>query len=172
MINIGLIGLGNVGQGVVQIIEQNKAIIEERISNKLNIKSIAVRNLDKYKHLQLKDVRLTSNIDDLLNDPEIDIIVELIGGENPAYDYICSALKNSGITDILKTINKFNNQMEKSGWKTLNRKNQILYWLHIKIKDELGRKKYNTLLKKGKFNEFEREVLEGKTIYKILDEIE
>lgn len=85
---------------------------------------------------------------------------------------ICSALKNSGITDILKTINKFNNQMEKSGWKTLNRKNQILYWLHIKIKDELGRKKYNTLLKKGKFNEFEREVLEGKTIYKILDEIE
>lgn len=85
---------------------------------------------------------------------------------------ICSALNNLGITDILKTINKFNDQMEKSGWKTLNRKNQIHYWLHNKIKDELGRKKYNTLLKKGKFKEFEREVLEGKTIYKILDEIE
>lgn len=93
MIKLGLLGLGNVGQGVVDILSENDAHIETRINDKIQIKSIAVRNPDKYKDISIGDATLTTDVDSILNDPEIAIVVELMGGEFPAYDYICKALK-------------------------------------------------------------------------------
>lgn len=84
----------------------------------------------------------------------------------------CSALNNQGITEILKTINKFNDKMDNSGWKTKNRNNQKNHWLHIKVKEELGRKRYNTLLKAGKFKCLEKELKKGKTIFQLIKEID
>lgn len=93
-INIGIIGLGNVATGVIDILKQNAEIIKDRIGKTVKVKTIAVRNLNKNRKISLQDIRITTNPADILNDPDIQIVVELIGGENPAYEYLCQALKN------------------------------------------------------------------------------
>ncbi len=92
-INIGLIGFGNVGQGVFSIIKDNQSVISQRIGRNVCIKKIGVRSIDKYSHL-VDPALLTNRIDDIINDETIDIIVEVIGGETPAFDYIMAALNN------------------------------------------------------------------------------
>jgi homoserine dehydrogenase len=94
MIKLGLLGLGNVGQGVVDILSENDAHIEARVGDQIQVKSIAVRNIDKYKNVNIGNATLSTDVNTILNDPEISIVVELMGGEYPAYDYICQALKN------------------------------------------------------------------------------
>ncbi len=94
MIKIGLLGLGNVGQGVLELLKQNQSLIEKRLNQSLSIEKILVRNPEKYKHLNLPEELLTTEANDILKDKEISIIVEVLGGEYPAYDYICQALKN------------------------------------------------------------------------------
>ena len=90
-IKLGLIGFGNVGQGVASIINTNKSTITKRVGKDVEIKTICVRSPEKYKDIA-KDIPLTTSVDDILNDPEIDIVVEVIGGEMPAYDFIKRAL--------------------------------------------------------------------------------
>ena len=80
----------------------------------------------------------------------------------------CSALENTGVGQILETITKFDAQMLSSGWKIKNRKDQNNYWLHLKIKEELGNKKYNALLTEGKLKLLEKELATGKTIYQLV----
>ena len=80
----------------------------------------------------------------------------------------CSALENTGVGQILETITKFDAQMLSSGWKIKNRKDQNNYWLHLKIKEELGNKKYNALLAEGKLKLLEKELATGKTIYQLV----
>ena len=80
----------------------------------------------------------------------------------------CSALQNTGVEQILETITKFDAQMLSSGWKIKNRKDQNNYWLHLKIKEELGNKKYNALLAEGKLKLLEKELATGKTIYQLV----
>jgi hypothetical protein len=58
--------------------------------------------------------------------------------------------------------------MLSSGWKIKNRKDQNNYWLHLKVKEELGNKKYNALLAEGKLKLLEKELATGKTIYQLL----
>lgn len=94
MINIGLIGLGNVGEAVYTILQNNASIISERIGQEIAIKSIAVRNLKKYQAKINDTIHLTDDVMAVITDPEIDIIVEVMGGEHPAFDYITTALKN------------------------------------------------------------------------------
>jgi homoserine dehydrogenase len=93
-ITIGLIGFGNVGQGVQSIIDTNKTTIEKRLGQPVRIKTICVRNTEKYTSLVTHNATLTTCADDILTDPDIDIVVEVIGGETPAYDYIKRALEN------------------------------------------------------------------------------
>ncbi len=81
----------------------------------------------------------------------------------------CSALDNIGIAEVFETINQFDTQMRSSGWKMKNRKEQNKYWLHLNIKAELGSKKYNLLLSKGKIKNLEKKLTEGKTIYELLN---
>ena len=80
----------------------------------------------------------------------------------------CSALENTGVEQILETITKFDAQMLSSGWKIKNRKDQNNYWLHLKVKEELGNKKYNALLDEGKLKLLEKELATGKTIYQLV----
>ena len=80
----------------------------------------------------------------------------------------CSALENTGVGQILETITKFDAQMLSSGWKIKNRKDQNNYWLHLKVKEELGNKKYNALLAEGKLKMLEKELATGKTIYQLV----
>lgn len=81
---------------------------------------------------------------------------------------ITSSLDNIGILDIAETISTFDAQMLESGWKNTNRYNQNLYWLHLKIKEELGTKKYKNLLAEGTIKILEKELKKGKTIHNLL----
>lgn len=92
-ITLGLIGFGNVGQGVYSIVQTNQGMIQDRLGQAVHVKTICVRNVEKYQGVA-NGARLTTDVNDILNDPDIDIVVEVIGGETPAYDYITEALKH------------------------------------------------------------------------------
>lgn len=84
IVNIGLLGLGTVGMGVVKVIKN---------LDNVNISKIAVRNISKVREVDLGD-KLTVDALDVINDPNISIIVEVIGGVDPAFDYISASIKN------------------------------------------------------------------------------
>ena len=84
-LKIGLIGLGTVGCGVYKTIQN--------IDN-VEIVKIAVKNINKPRSVEVPCEMLTDNPYDVVNDPSIDVVVELIGGVEPAYDYISTAIKN------------------------------------------------------------------------------
>lgn len=91
-INIGLIGAGTVGSGLIQIIHDNLHSISSRSGLNINLSIICNRNLEKIKHL--KNVKLTTNFLDVINSPDVDLVVELIGGTKDAYSIVKGALEN------------------------------------------------------------------------------
>lgn len=94
-IKVGLIGLGTVGTGVAKIILNNGANIEKKIGARLEIKKIAVRDINKKRDIEIGSEVFTNNVEDVINDPDIDIIIEVAGGIEPTKDYVIKAL-NSG----------------------------------------------------------------------------
>lgn len=84
---------------------------------------------------------------------------------------ICSALENKGISEALEIINRFNRQMLSSKWKIKNRDNQNNYWLHVKIKEELGKKKYISLLNSGKIKLLEKELKKGTPLDQLIQNL-
>lgn len=92
-IKIGILGCGTVGTGVVKVFSQNKDIILGRCNGKIEISKILVRDLHKKRNLP-NDIVFTENPEEILADENIDIVVELMGGINPAYDYIKTAILN------------------------------------------------------------------------------
>ncbi|WP_456432219.1 homoserine dehydrogenase [Thermosulfuriphilus sp.] len=92
-IKIGIIGLGTVGNGTVEILRRNRSLIRKRLGASIEIKKIAVRNINRPRPLEISPEILTDSVGELLEDPEIQIIVELIGGLEPARQYVLAALK-------------------------------------------------------------------------------
>jgi len=92
MIKIGIVGVGTVGESVVKILEDNKDIIRARSGKEIIVKSGVVRNLNKKRDVNIK---LTNNYLDITTDPEIDIVVELMGGVEEAYEVVKSAIENN-----------------------------------------------------------------------------
>ena len=92
-INIGLIGFGNVGCGVIKILQQRKAFLAQKIGIEIAIKKICDKDTTKKRDVLIDKSLLTSDANLVLNDPAIDIVVELMGGTTLAKDYILSALK-------------------------------------------------------------------------------
>jgi homoserine dehydrogenase len=93
-INVGLLGLGTVGTGVVRLLQQNLSPIQEKLGAKLTLKRIAVRDTKKDRGVSLEPGILTDDFASVLADPEISIIVELIGGYSPAREYVLTAIEN------------------------------------------------------------------------------
>ncbi|NMD23763.1 MAG: homoserine dehydrogenase, partial [Actinobacteria bacterium] len=94
LIRIGVLGCGNVGAPLVSLVSQQQAAIEARTGVRLEIVSVAVRNLSKEREVALPEGVLTRDAMVVVNDPTIDVIVELIGGIEPAREYITTALRN------------------------------------------------------------------------------
>lgn len=94
MIKIGLLGLGTVGTGVYSILERHSENLKSKIGTGLQIEKILVRDIEKQRDIDIDGTLLTEKVEDVLENPEIDLVVELIGGEEPAYQYILQALKN------------------------------------------------------------------------------
>ena len=94
MINVGIIGFGTVGAGTVRILLKNRDLLKERIGFEINLKKIADLDITRDRGISISPDILTANADDILNDPQIDIVVELIGGIRPAKDFILKAIQN------------------------------------------------------------------------------
>ncbi|MFA5199930.1 MAG: homoserine dehydrogenase [Candidatus Omnitrophota bacterium] len=92
-INIGLIGLGNIGCGVVKILQQRKSLLSQKIGIEIIIKKICDKDLSKKRDITIDKNLLTSNVNEIIDDPQIDIVVELIGGLSPAKEFILASLK-------------------------------------------------------------------------------
>ncbi len=94
-INVGLLGLGTVGAGVAKVLLSHRDELEEKIGAPIVLRAIADRDLtNPRKGLTLSELPLTTDVSKVLDDPEIDIVVELIGGLEPASRFIQRALAN------------------------------------------------------------------------------
>ncbi|MDR1945947.1 MAG: homoserine dehydrogenase [Desulfovibrio sp.] len=90
---MGIAGFGTVASGLMHILRENRAEIEARTGRTVRVKSVLVRDLSKTRACPLPDgARLTRDASDLLEDPEIDVVVELIGGTRTAGDIVRRAL--------------------------------------------------------------------------------
>ena len=92
-VNIGICGLGTVGQGVWKHIESNRAALESRLGAKLNLARASVRDLDKKRSVKVAASKLTTDPLSIATDPEIHIVCELIGGTTLARQVTLAALK-------------------------------------------------------------------------------
>jgi homoserine dehydrogenase len=87
------LGAGTVGGGVLAVMKDNAEIIEKKIGKKIKITKVFGRDIQKLQEQYGDEYIYTTNIDDILEDPEIDIVVELLGREHPAKEYIAHAFE-------------------------------------------------------------------------------
>ena len=94
-VKLGLLGFGTVAQGTYNLLKDNAELIKNRANVNIEISKIFVRSPEKYKDITLPETtKYVTNVDDVLDDPSIDIVVELMGGTTFAKDCVEKALKN------------------------------------------------------------------------------
>ncbi len=90
---VGLLGCGNIGSGVVRLIGQMRQDIREHYQLEIDIRRALVRSTEKKRDEAVPRGILTETPEDVLNDPEIAVVLEFLGGEQPAADYMARALR-------------------------------------------------------------------------------
>ena len=91
MVKVGIIGVGTVGESVARILKENQDVISARAGAAIEVKKGVVRSLNKKRDVE---IALTTDVNEVLDDPEIDIVVELMGGVEEPYKVVTKALKN------------------------------------------------------------------------------
>ncbi len=91
-VKIGLLGLGTVGCGTVQVLERNGSEISRRAGRGISVVAAAVRDLDRERGCDLNGIRLTDDPATVVDDPEVDVVVELMGGIEPARNLVLQAI--------------------------------------------------------------------------------
>jgi homoserine dehydrogenase len=91
-VNVGLLGLGTVGVGVVNLLARNGDEITRRAGREIRVTRAAVRDLTKARDCPTGVIDLGTNCQDIVADPSIDVVLELIGGERAAYDLVMAAI--------------------------------------------------------------------------------
>src|SRR5262249_13780080 len=91
-VTIGLIGLGTVGTGVARLLTEHPDRMARRAGRAVRWKWAAVRDLRKSRGVSLDDVRVTTDVAQIIDDPEVDVVIETMGGVEPALDYLLKAL--------------------------------------------------------------------------------
>jgi homoserine dehydrogenase len=91
-VSIGLIGFGTIGAGVVEILQQSRDLLEARVGFPLKLKRIADLDLESDRGVRVDRSILTTDAREILDDPEISIVIELIGGYEPARTFVLDAL--------------------------------------------------------------------------------
>ena len=86
-INIGLLGTGTVGGGVILVLKDHEALITERVGTPIRIKR-CWQGIRKRCMLWIRPLPVVTDIEEITGDPDIDIVVELIGREHPALEYM------------------------------------------------------------------------------------
>lgn len=93
-VKIGILGLGTVGGGTYEILQMNKELIEKRINRKIEVVKILEKNTDRLTALGIKPEYATCNPDEILKNPEIDIVVESLGGIEPSTSFMLTAMES------------------------------------------------------------------------------
>ena len=93
MIKVGLLGCGTVGGGVIQLLRANAAYLEARVGAPIDVVRVLVRDADKDRVPELDRARLTTDPEAILGDASIDVVVEVIGGVDPARAHLLRAIE-------------------------------------------------------------------------------
>ena len=91
MINIGIMGYGTIGSGVVEVLDKNRQIVAKHAGEEIRV--TRVLDLRDFPGSPIEKI-LTHDFNDILNDDDIDIVVEVMGGVRPAYDFVKSCLES------------------------------------------------------------------------------
>jgi homoserine dehydrogenase len=94
VINVGLIGAGTVGCGVIKVLDENRDIIEKRAGIRLEIKKIADIDPERKRPIEISRNLFTTNAWEIIEDKSIPIVIELVGGTGIARDFILGAIRN------------------------------------------------------------------------------
>jgi homoserine dehydrogenase len=93
-IKIGLLGFGTIGAGVVKTLAQQQSLLQAHVGVRVELKKIADLDITTPRPVQVDPALLTTDAQAILNDPEIQIVIELIGGYEPARSFILQAIRN------------------------------------------------------------------------------
>ncbi|MCX7084261.1 MAG: homoserine dehydrogenase [Methylococcales bacterium] len=93
-VKVGVLGLGTVGGGTVNVLKRNVAEIARRAGREIVIKRASAKDLNKARICDTQGILLTNDPMDIINDPEIEIVLELIGGAGPVKEWVLKALEN------------------------------------------------------------------------------
>jgi len=92
-INLGLIGFGTIGTGVIRLLQESSELIQKRLGAKLVLKKVADLDVTTLRQVTVERELLTTDAKAILNDPEISIVIELIGGYEPARSFMLEAIR-------------------------------------------------------------------------------
>jgi len=92
--NVGLLGFGTVGTGVVKVFQQNQGLIADRLGAALTLAKIVDLDITTDRGVTVAPQLLSTKVDDVIAAPEIDIVIELIGGYEPARTFVLKAIEN------------------------------------------------------------------------------
>ncbi|MEN8213186.1 MAG: homoserine dehydrogenase [Pseudomonadota bacterium] len=93
-VNIGLLGLGTVGGGTLNVLVRNAEEISRRVGRELRVTCAAAKSFDPQQLDGIEDVTIHADAQQVLSDPGIDIVVELIGGYSPAREFVLEAIRH------------------------------------------------------------------------------
>ena len=91
-VKIGIAGLGTVGGGTYAVLKRNAQELSRRAGAPIEVKTVVCRNIDRARGIVDERVTLSKDWHDLVNDPEIDIVVEVMGGIEPAKSLVLEAI--------------------------------------------------------------------------------
>ncbi len=93
-VKFGLVGAGTIGKGVVDLYKRNGNLINKNLDFNISLEKVADRDQERLQALDLEAAKLTTDAADIIDNPDIDIVIELIGGIEPARSFIARALEN------------------------------------------------------------------------------
>jgi homoserine dehydrogenase len=91
---VGVIGLGTVGKGVLKLLKSKQAFVRQKFGVELRLKTVCDLKVDEKFVKSIGKIRITKNFNEIISDPEINVVVELIGGHHPALEIIKGSLEN------------------------------------------------------------------------------
>ncbi|OED42401.1 homoserine dehydrogenase [Chromatiales bacterium (ex Bugula neritina AB1)] len=112
-VKIGFLGFGTVGQGAAVVLARNANEISRRAGRQIIVKSAVVRDINRTREAGLEEVKLSTDPLDVVNDPEIDVVVEVMGGDEPSRTLLLQAIANGKhvVTANKALIARFGNEL-------------------------------------------------------------
>ncbi len=94
ILTIGIIGFGTIGSGVIKVIQEKASQLEKKSGLKLQLKAVCDQDITTRRNVPIEKSILTTAVDEVIKNKDVQVVVELIGGIHPAKEYILESLKN------------------------------------------------------------------------------